>query len=101
MTARAKSSINDLQQGPSNPPNHGLAHETGRRALGDLIELDDGVESRNSSSLLATPNWRDYNRSASNLANGGGGSGSLRGRFPSASPSTSRTRTGLDRLKDD
>ncbi|KAL4869392.1 hypothetical protein BDV12DRAFT_168070 [Aspergillus spectabilis] len=99
MTARAKSSINDLQQGPSNPPNHGLAQETGRRGLGDLIELDDGVESRNSSSLLAGSNWRDYNRSAPNLANGG--SGSLRGRFPSASPSTSRTRTGMDRLKDD
>ncbi|KAL5335158.1 hypothetical protein BJX70DRAFT_331822 [Aspergillus crustosus] len=99
MTARAKSSINDLQQGPSSPPNHGLPRDTGRSGLGDLIELDDGVESRNSSNLHAGSKWTEFNRSASNLSNGV--SGSLRGRFPSASPSTSRSRTGQDRLKDD
>ncbi|KAL4877327.1 hypothetical protein BJY04DRAFT_131247 [Aspergillus karnatakaensis] len=98
MTARAKSSINDLQQA-SNPPNQGLPPDTGRRGLGDLIELDDGMESRNSASLLTGTKWTDFNRSGSNLHDGG--SGSLRGRFPSASPSTSRTCPGPDRLKDD
>ncbi|KAL4787595.1 hypothetical protein BJX76DRAFT_301695 [Aspergillus varians] len=98
MTARAKSSINDLQQGASNSQDHGLPHETGRGGFSDLIELDDGVESRSSSGLLGGPAWKpDFNRSTSSFANGA----NLRGRFPSASPSTSRTRTGLDRVKDD
>ncbi|RDW67169.1 putative LysM domain protein [Aspergillus mulundensis] len=96
MTARARSSINDLQQGTSSPQDHGLINpEPGRRGFGDLIELDDGVESRDSSGLLAGPSWKpSLNRSGSSYTNGA----NLRGRFPSASPSTSRTRTGV---KDD
>lgn len=98
MTARAKSSITDLQQGTSNQQDHGLPQGSRRRGFGDLIELDDGMEPRNSSGLLSGPSWKpDSNRSSSSIANGA----SLRGRFPSASPSTSRTRTGFDRYKDD
>ncbi|KAL4965320.1 putative LysM domain protein [Aspergillus stella-maris] len=94
MTARAKSSINELQQGTSSPQNHGLPPQPGRRGFDDLIELDDGLESP-SSGLLSGPSWKpDLTRSGSSYANGA----NLRGRFPSASPSTSRTRTGL---KDD
>ncbi|KAL4918655.1 hypothetical protein BDW62DRAFT_180714 [Aspergillus aurantiobrunneus] len=98
MTARAKSSINDLQQGTPGVQDYGLPQKTGRSGFGDLIELDDGMESRNSSGLLAGPSWKpDFNRSSSNSAK----EPNLRGRFPSASPSTSRTRTGTDRVKDD
>ncbi|KAL4937646.1 hypothetical protein BDV06DRAFT_202447 [Aspergillus oleicola] len=94
ITARAKSSISDLQQGTSSPQGHVLPPQTGRRGFGDLIELDDGLESP-SSGLLSGPSWKpDLTRSGSSYANGA----NLRGRFPSASPSTSRTRTGL---KDD
>ncbi|KAL4932325.1 putative LysM domain protein [Aspergillus undulatus] len=95
MTARAKSSINDLQQGTSSSQSHALPPDTGRRGFGDLIELDDGVESRNSSGLLSGPSWKpNLTRSGSSYTNGA----NLRGRFPTASPSTSRTRTGF---KDD
>ncbi|KAL4793843.1 hypothetical protein BDV19DRAFT_211707 [Aspergillus venezuelensis] len=93
MTARAKSSINELQQGTSSPQTHGLPPQAGRRGFDDLIELDDGLESP--SGLLSGPSWKpELTRSGSSYANGA----NLRGRFPSASPSTSRTRTGL---KDD
>lgn len=96
MTARAKSGINDLQQGAS-LQTHGLPQGSGRRRNDDLIELDDGMESRDFG-LLSGPSWKpDLNRSSSSYANGS----NLRGRFPSASPSTSRTRTGSDRYKDD
>ncbi|KAL4902803.1 hypothetical protein BDW74DRAFT_57682 [Aspergillus multicolor] len=95
MTARARSSINDLQQGSANPQNHGISPGPERRGFGDLIELDDGVESRDSSGFLAGPGWKsNLNRSGSSYAS----EANLRGRFPSASPSTSRTRTGV---KDD
>ncbi|KAL5044496.1 hypothetical protein BDW71DRAFT_100754 [Aspergillus fruticulosus] len=98
ITARAKSSINDLQQGTSSPQNRAMPPETRRRGYSDLIELDDGVESRNTSGLLAGTSWKpNLTRSGSSYANGA----NLRGRFPSASPSTSRTRTGLDRAKGD
>ncbi|KAL6233206.1 hypothetical protein BDW75DRAFT_215740 [Aspergillus navahoensis] len=98
ITARAKSSINDLQQGTSSPQNQSMPPETRCRGYSDLIELDDGVESRNSSGLLTGTSWKPgLTRSGSSYANGA----NLRGRFPSASPSTSRTRTGLDRAKDD
>ncbi|KAL2832451.1 hypothetical protein BDW59DRAFT_139276 [Aspergillus cavernicola] len=95
--ARAKSNLGDLQQGTAGPQSHGLNQGSGRRGLGDLIELDDGVESRNSSGLLAGASWKDFNQSVSSLSNGA----TLRGRFPSASPSTSRTRTGQSRAKGD
>ncbi|KAL4993602.1 hypothetical protein BDV10DRAFT_22473 [Aspergillus recurvatus] len=98
ITARAKSSINDLQQGTSSPQNQAMPPETRRRGYSDLIELDDGMESRNTLSLLAgTSRKPDLTQSGSSYANGA----NLRGRFPSASPSTSRTRTGLDRAKGD
>ncbi|KAL4976587.1 hypothetical protein BDW66DRAFT_134874 [Aspergillus desertorum] len=98
ITARAKSSINDLQQGSSSPQNQAILAETRRREYIDLIELDGGVESRNSSGFVAGPSWKpDLTRSGSSYANGA----NLRERFQSASPSTSRTRTGLDRAKGD
>ncbi|KAL4769713.1 hypothetical protein BDW60DRAFT_194448 [Aspergillus nidulans var. acristatus] len=98
ITARAKSSINDLQQGTSSSQNQTMPPETRRREFSDLIELEDGVESRNSSGFLAGTSWKpDLTRSGSSYANGA----NLRERFPSASPSTSRTRSGLDRTKDD
>ncbi|KAL3441262.1 hypothetical protein BJX65DRAFT_288905 [Aspergillus insuetus] len=98
MTARAKSGLSDLQQINSASQTIDPGQDNRRRGLGDLIELDGGMEPRNSSGLLAGPSWKpDFGRSVSNLANGS----SLRERFPSASPSTSRTRTGQDRFKDD
>ncbi|KAI9370646.1 hypothetical protein BJX61DRAFT_535471 [Aspergillus egyptiacus] len=96
--ARAKSNFSELQQGTAGSPSHGLYQDNGRRGHGDLIELDDSVESGSSGGLLGAPSWRpEFNRSTSNLSNGS----NLRVRKPSASPSTSRTRTGPDRLKDD
>ncbi|CEL02359.1 hypothetical protein ASPCAL03530 [Aspergillus calidoustus] len=98
MTARAKSGLSDLQPINSASQTIDPSQDNRRRGLGDLIELDDGMEPRNSSGLLAEPSWKpDFGRSVSNLANGS----NLRERFPSASPSTSRTRTGQDRFKDD
>ncbi|KAL3460500.1 hypothetical protein BJX64DRAFT_278403 [Aspergillus heterothallicus] len=97
MTARAKSGLSDLQQANSASQTTDPGQETGRRGLGDLIELDDGMEPR-TSGLLTGSSWKpDFSRSVSNLAN----SSNLRERFSSASPSTSRTRTGQDRYKDD
>ncbi|KAJ0422606.1 hypothetical protein BJY00DRAFT_71242 [Aspergillus carlsbadensis] len=98
MTARAKSGLSDLQQINTASQTIDPGQGNGRRGLGDLIELDDGMEPRNSSGLLAGPSWKpDFGRSVSNLANGS----NLRERFPSSSPSTSRSRTGQDRFKDD
>ncbi|KAL2866881.1 putative LysM domain protein [Aspergillus lucknowensis] len=98
MTARAKTGFSDLQQGTSPSQGHGLSQDAGRRWTGDLIELDDGMEPRNSFGLLSGPSWRpDFNQSVSSLSNGA----NLRGRFPNASPSTSRSRVGHERFKDD
>ncbi|PWY64056.1 LysM domain protein [Aspergillus heteromorphus CBS 117.55] len=92
MTTRAKASFNELQQPPSNPTSD-PAQVVGRRGTGDLIELNDGLESRASSNLIAETRWKpDLVRSEGS---------SLRGRFPSPSPGTSRTRSGADRAKDD
>ncbi|KAL4803974.1 hypothetical protein BDV18DRAFT_34003 [Aspergillus unguis] len=97
MTARAKSSINDLQQA-SGAQSHGLPQGSGRRGLDDLIELDDGVESRNASGLLGgTGRKTDLSGSGSSYNN----ESNLRGRLSNTSSSTSRTRTRLDRYKDD
>ncbi|KAL4889552.1 hypothetical protein BDV59DRAFT_195657 [Aspergillus ambiguus] len=89
MTTRAKASFTELNGSPNRQTN-GLGQRSGRRGMGDLIELNDGLDSTNSSGLLADPRWEpDYNPSD--------GAASLRGRF--ASPSgTSRTRY---RSKDD
>lgn len=89
MTTRAKSSLTELQNGPPNRQTNGLGQGTGRRGMGDLIELNDGLESRNSSGLLAEPRWEpDFQPDGA----------SVRGRFPSPSSGTSRTRY---RSKDD
>ncbi|KAF9892222.1 hypothetical protein FE257_001998 [Aspergillus nanangensis] len=96
MTTRAKSSFNDLQQGPANRQTNGL-ERMGRRGAGDLIELDDGLESRSSSGLLDAQWTPEFNQSAASLHGGG----SLRERFPSPASGTSRTRAGGNRSKDD
>lgn len=97
MTTRAKASLNELQQTPG-PVTHDPAQAVGRRGNGDLIELNDGMESRSSSNAISEPRWRpDLLRSGSSLHEGA----ALRGRFLSPSPGTSRTRSGGDRAKDD
>jgi hypothetical protein len=104
MTTRAKAGLSDLQQGAQAYQSNSRAG-TSRRGMGDLIELNDGMESRNSSGLLAeTPRKPDLSRSGSSLHD----ASSLRGRFASPSSSgPSRTRTGGsnlgygDRAKDD
>lgn len=97
MTTRAKASLNELQQTPG-PATHDPAQAVGRRGNGDLIELNDGMESRSSSNAISEPRWRpDLLRSGSSLHEGT----ALRGRFLSPSPGTSRTRSGGDRAKDD
>ncbi|GLB01667.1 hypothetical protein AtubIFM57258_000077 [Aspergillus tubingensis] len=97
MTTRAKASLNELQQTPG-PVTHDPAQAVGRRGNGDLIELNDGMESRSSSNAISEPRWRpDLLRSGSSLHEGT----ALRGRFLSPSPGTSRTRSGGDRAKDD
>ena len=97
MTTRAKASLNELQQSQSSPRDD-PAQAIGRRGNGDLIELNDGLESRSSSNAISEPRWRpDLLRSGSSLHNGT----ALRGRFLSPSPGTSRTRSGGDRAKDD
>ncbi|RHZ60090.1 putative LysM domain protein [Aspergillus thermomutatus] len=103
MTTRAKAGLSDLQQGAQSYQGNSRAGT--RRGMGDLIELNDGLESRNSSGLLAGSLRKpDLSRSGSNLHD----ASSLRGRFSSPSSSgTSRTRTGGsnlgygDRVKDD
>ncbi|PYI12030.1 hypothetical protein BO78DRAFT_413130 [Aspergillus sclerotiicarbonarius CBS 121057] len=97
MTTRAKASLNELQQ-PQSSPRDDPAQAIGRRGNGDLIELNDGLESRSSSNAISEPRWRpDLLRSGSSLQDGT----ALRGRFLSPSPGTSRTRSGGDRAKDD
>ncbi|GCB19479.1 uncharacterized protein AN12072 [Aspergillus awamori] len=97
MTTRAKASLNELQQ-TQGPATHDPAQAMGRRGNGDLIELNDGLESRSSSNAISEPRWRpDLLRSGSSLHEGT----ALRGRFLSPSPGTSRTRSGGDRAKDD
>lgn len=104
MTTRAKAGLSDLQQGAQAYQSNSRAGIS-RRGMGDLIELNDGMESKNSSGLLSeTPRKPDLNRSGSNLHD----ASSLRGRFASPSSSgPSRTRTGGsnlgygDRVKDD
>jgi hypothetical protein len=103
LTTRAKAGLSDLQQGAqAYQSNTGAG--TSRRRMGDLIELNAGLESRNSSGLLPENSRKpDLSRSGSNLHD----APSLRGRFPSPSSGTSRTRTGEsnlgygDRVKDD
>jgi hypothetical protein len=94
MTSRAKAGFNELQQGTQGHQMNGTAHRPGTRGVGDLIELNDGLESRDSSKARRKP---ELNRSGSNLHNGT----SVIGRFPSPSAGTSRTRATGDRSKDD
>ncbi|KAI9933466.1 hypothetical protein ASPWEDRAFT_115406 [Aspergillus wentii DTO 134E9] len=93
MTTRAKASFNELQQ-PSTQSYqiNGRGPISGGRGMGDLIELDDGLEARGSSGLAETRRKPELSRSGSSLQD----TTSLRGR-PSAS-ATSRTRdTGRQR----
>ncbi|KAB8206341.1 hypothetical protein P875_00042690 [Aspergillus parasiticus SU-1] len=93
MTSRAKAGFNELQQSTQGHQMNGTVHLPATRGVGDLIELNDGLESRDSSKILRP----EYNRSATSLHNGG----SVRGRFHSPSAGTSRTRATGDRFKDD
>ncbi|KAF7591080.1 hypothetical protein BBP40_001979 [Aspergillus hancockii] len=94
MTSRAKAGFNELQQSTQSHQMNDTAHRTGTRGVGDLIELNDGLESRDSSKTRWKP---ELNRSGSNLHNGT----SVTGRFPSPSAGTSRTRATGNRSKDD
>jgi hypothetical protein len=103
LTTRAKAGLSDLQQSAQAYQSNTGAGTSGR-GMGDLIELNAGLESRDSSGLLPENSRKpNLNRSGSNLHDGS----SLRGRFPSPSSGTSRTRTGGstlgygDRVKDD
>ncbi|BAE64833.1 unnamed protein product [Aspergillus oryzae RIB40] len=93
MTSRAKAGFNELQQSTQGHQINGTAHRPATRGVGDLIELNDGLESRDSSKILRP----EINRSATSLHDGG----SVRGRFHSPSAGTSRTRATGDRFKDD
>lgn len=93
MTSRAKAGFNELQQSTQGHQMNGTAHRPATRGVGDLIELNDGLESRDSSKILRP----EINRSATSLHDGG----SVRGRFHSPSAGTSRTRATGDRFKDD
>lgn len=103
LTTRAKAGLSELQQSAQAYQSNTGAR-TSRRGMGDLIELDAGLESRDSSGLLPESSRKpNLNRSGSNLHDA-----SLRERFPSPSSSgTSRTRTGGsnlgygNRVKDD
>ncbi|KAE8377363.1 hypothetical protein BDV26DRAFT_263685 [Aspergillus bertholletiae] len=95
MTSRAKAGLNELQQSAQSHQTNGTAHQPATRGVGDLIELNDGLESRDTSKLLR----HEFNRSGTSLHDGS----SVRGRFhsPSAgSAGTSRTRATGDRFKD-
>ncbi|THC99206.1 hypothetical protein EYZ11_001294 [Aspergillus tanneri] len=95
MTTRAKASFNELQQGTHGNVSNGFSQD--RRGTGDLIELNDGLEARNSPGRRDATRLRpEFNRSGSSLH----AETSIRERFPSPSPATSRTRFG-DRYKDD
>lgn len=95
MTTRAKASFNELQQGASSPA---MSPKLSRRGTGDLIELNDGLESRSGSGLLdETRVAPEFNRSGSSLHTGA----SVRERFPSPAKGTSGTRSFGDRYKDD
>ncbi|KAK1142295.1 hypothetical protein N8T08_008040 [Aspergillus melleus] len=98
MTTRAKASFNELQQDASSPAGSGLGPGINRRGTGDLIELNDGLESRSNSGLLGETRLRpEFNRSGSSLHTGA----SVRERFPSPAKGTSGTRSFGDRHKDD
>ncbi|KAE8152185.1 hypothetical protein BDV25DRAFT_151486 [Aspergillus avenaceus] len=94
MTTKAKAGLNELQQGAQSHQTNGVAS---RRGNGDLIELNDGLESRNAPTLGGTRGKPELNRSSASFHSGA----SVRGRFPSPSASTSRTRASADRYKDD
>lgn len=93
MTTRAKNSLGELQRAQSYQAS--APGRTGGRRAGDLIELNDGIDTRNSSrdsTFLADPRGRaDFSR---------GSSTTRRGFSNPSSTSTSRTRVG-DRYKDD
>lgn len=94
MTSRAKAGLNELQQTTHSHQMNGTTRRTGTRGVGDLIELNDGLESRDASKSR----WRpEFNRSGTSLHNGA----SVSGRYPSPSAATSRTRATGDRFKDD
>ncbi|PYI31083.1 hypothetical protein BP00DRAFT_486887 [Aspergillus indologenus CBS 114.80] len=98
MTSRAKASLNDLQQATGTPNSTDPTVQiqtSGRRNLGDLIELNDGLEpaaTHPSASTSLLPNGTSSPASSS----------TLRGRFPTPSPGrSSRTHHSRDRFKDD
>ncbi|PYH47197.1 putative LysM domain protein [Aspergillus saccharolyticus JOP 1030-1] len=119
MTSRAKAGLNDLQQATGSP-NHTTADPTGqiqtngRRTMGDLIELNDGLEPADMASTASSGTRRKLERSApssasSSLRPNGTSSASpsstLRGRFATPSPGrssgTHQSGDRWDRFKDD
>ncbi|RAH72003.1 putative LysM domain protein [Aspergillus aculeatinus CBS 121060] len=121
MTSRAKASLNDLQQASGTPtstdPTVQILQTSGRRNLGDLIELNDGLEPAapnppGGPADRGTARRNDLDRnppstsaSTSLLPNGTSSTSSsstLRGRFPTPSPGrSSRTHPSRDQSKDD
>lgn len=90
VTTRAKAGLNELQQTTSNPGSGRLQPTT---TESDLIEMDDGLESRNDYNLLGEPGRKPYYNRAGSSASALGD----RNRN-----GTSRTRTtGGSSYKDD
>jgi hypothetical protein len=93
MALRAKTSINELQQGGSQQTSRGQA--LGIAGLGDLIELNDGLEGGSDSEVatLLIGNGRTESR---NGRNRNMGNYSQYERFSNSPSSTTRTRPRLD-----
>ncbi|RAO73708.1 uncharacterized protein BHQ10_009720 [Talaromyces amestolkiae] len=95
MAVRAKTSLNDLQPGGSQQSSRGQA--LGIAGLGDLIELNDGLEGGSDSEVLMG-NGHTESRNGRNQAMG---NYSQYERFSNSPSSTTRTRPRLDAHKND
>ncbi|KAJ5096156.1 hypothetical protein NUU61_005512 [Penicillium alfredii] len=100
VTIRAKAGINELQQGPTNQ--QGSSRGRNMWGFGDLIELDDAREERQSPSPLRAPRRSDLQGTSSS-------SSSFRLNSPSASAASRSRAAGFgsgsaaygERVKDD
>lgn len=93
MALRAKTSINELQQGGLQQSSRGQA--LGIAGLGDLIELNDGLEG-GSDSEIATSLMGNGHTESRNGRNRTMGNYSQYERFSNSPSSTTRTRPRLD-----
>jgi hypothetical protein len=88
MATRAKTGLNEMQQGSSSGTPHG--HAMGISGLGDLIELSDGLEGTTPPPSSSTRIDRDYVAAPANHTLGK----AQYERFSGSSASTSRARAG-------